>query len=310
MSKKKGKSLSNFLAKSGRAWGLKISLASRVTLVLVKLVAFIFTGFLVLLGEALNSLVDVAITTSLIISVRIGEKGGDIEHPFGHRRIKSVVSLTAAALFISLTSVQLFREAIPRLFNPVASGNYPLLAIYVLGFSFLVNLIPIVFLIPKESRKDISLRTELYDTINDEISLSAAILGIWFYSRGYYIGDPLATMVVATVIVVDGFILIRENFGMLLGKTPPDEVYEEVKRIVTSIEGVLGLHDMIAEYVGPEVIHMDFDLELPAGTTLKESDKIVRKVKRKLQAESTHMITCSIHPCAHRGEERKIHENI
>lgn len=300
----------NILANRGKAWGLRISLASRIILVGVKLVAFIFTGFLVLLGEALNSLVDVVITTSLIVSVRVGERGGDKEHPFGHRRIKSVVSLTAAALFISLTGVQLFREAIPRLFDPKASGNYPSIAMYVLGFSFFVNLVPIVFLIPRKSRKDISLRTELYDTINDQISLSAAILGIWFFSRGYYIGDPLATIVVATVIVLGGVILVKENFGLLLGKAPPDEVYEEAKRIITSVDQVLGVHDMIAEFVGPEVIHMDFDLELPPDMTLMESDRIVGEVKRRLRAESTHMITCSIHPCAHKGEERKVHQDI
>ncbi|MFQ5794244.1 MAG: cation diffusion facilitator family transporter [Candidatus Bipolaricaulia bacterium] len=285
---------------------MRISLISRGFLTVVKLIAFLYTGFLVLLGEALNSLVDLLVTGSLIAGRRLGERGGDREHPFGHRRVNSIVSLIAAVTFITITSFQLVREAVPRLIEPVRSFGDPNIAIYILGFSFLVNLVPLILLLPRESQQELPLKTELYDTINDEISILAALAGVWFVSRGFYLGDPIATLVIAAIIASSGVMLIRENTELLLGRSPDDDFYEEAKRIITSIDGVRGVHDMIAEYLGSNVIHMDFDLELDPEMPLWESDQIVQAVKERLKGVDTKTITTSIHPCAHRGEERKL----
>ena len=283
-------------------WKLGVNFASRVLLLGVKLAAFSYTGFLVMLSEALNSLVDLIVTGSLLLSHRASSRAGDSEHPFGHLRMRNIISLIVAVSFITVTSLQIFREAVPRLFEP-ARLEHPEIAFYVLGFSFFVNLIPLG-LILAGGRREITLKTALYDNINDEVTIIASLLGVWAVSRGFYLGDPLAAMVVALVIGVGAFILIRENTEMLLGRSPDAQFYEEVKRVVGEMEGVRGVHDMIAEYIGPGAIHLDLDLELVPEMTVGEADRIVEEVSARLR--ELGVAYCKIHPCAHSGDERRI----
>jgi len=171
------------------ASGLFINFASRLLLFAVKLWAFSQTGFLVLLGEALNSLVDLLVTGSLLVGERVGRKGGDLEHPFGHRRARHVISLIVAVTFITVTSLQLLREAIPRLFEPVPLGD-PQVAFYVLAFSFLVNLGPLGVILRIPGKRDILLKTVLFDTLNDQVAILAAFVGVWLVGRGMPLAAP------------------------------------------------------------------------------------------------------------------------
>ncbi|MFQ6033739.1 MAG: cation diffusion facilitator family transporter [Candidatus Bipolaricaulia bacterium] len=290
------------LGGSEGTWKLGVNLASRVLLLGVKLGAFFYTGFLVLLSEALNSLVDLIVTGSLLLGHRASARAGDSEHPFGHLRMRNIVSLIVAVSFITVTSLQIFREAIPRLLHPVRLEHSEI-ALYVLGFSFFVNLIPLG-LILAGGRREITLKTALYDNISDEITIIASLLGVWAVSRGFYLADPLAAMLVALVIGAGAAVLIRENTEMLLGRSPDARFYGEVKQAVAEIEGVRGVHDMIAEYIGPSAIHLDLDLELTPETTVREADRIVEEVRSRLRRLG--VAYCRVRPCAHSGEERDI----
>lgn len=292
---------------SSAIWPLGVNFVSRLLLFGIKLWAFFYSGFLVLLGEALNSLVDLIVTGSMMIGERLGRKGGDPEHPFGHRRARNVISLMVAVTFITVTSLQLLREAVPRLLNPVVLGD-PTVAFYVLAISFLVNFIPLFTLLKNKDRGDILLKTALFDTINDQVAIVAALVGVWFVSQGFPLADPIAAIVVALTIAVNAIVLIRENSKMLLGRSPGPAFYEQVERTVLEVSGVRGAHDMIAEYIGPDVIHMDMDIEVDPEMTVREADRIERQVSERLKSLS--VVSCEVHPCAHHGQTRKIHEEF
>ena len=289
---------------------LSIVLASRIVLATGKLVAFFFTGYLFLLGEALNNVTDIVVVGFTFLGVKFGKKGGDRDHPFGYRRLENIISLIIAVVFISVTSFQLLKTSVPLLFSPPELTGNPRLAMYVLVSSFVINFLPLPLLFSSKARGNISLKTLLFDTVNDGLSLTASIAGLTLIYFGFPLGDPVATVIIALIIAFDAVMLIRENLHVLLGKSPEDEVYEEIEDIVLSLEEVQGIHDMIGEYIGPEVVHMDFDMELDPETRLKESDKLVRKVKDKLEKEFSKDIVVSIHPCSHKGSDRRIHSEL
>lgn len=263
-----------------------------------------------MLGEALNNLTDIVVVTSTMLSVRIGEKGGDLDHPFGHRRLKSVVSLIVAVVFITITSFQLIQQAVTRLFKaPAASGDI-ILTFAVLVGSFILNLVPLPFLMAPQNRQNISIKTNLVDTINDSLSLIVSMIGLGLIYWGYPLGDPIATIIIALVIAFDAYLLIKENFQVLLGQSPEPEFYDRVKDVVLAHDEVLGVHDMIGEHIGPDAIHMDFDLELDPQTSLEDSDKVVGEVKSMIDKEFDKELNISIHPCSHQGEHRRIHSEL
>ena len=290
---------------------LLLTLSTRIVITAAKLVAFSVTGLLFLLGEALNNITDIVTVLVTLVSVKISEKGGDREHPFGHRRLQSVASLVVAIVFIAITSYQLIEESVAQLINPtVFTGNFQW-ALYVLIGSFLLNLVPLPLLFKYGRGREVSIKTELFDTINDALSLIASMIGlglIYFFQLN--IGDPIATIVIALIISFDAFLLIKENINTLIGESPEDDFYRNLKDIIMTHEEARGVYDMIGEYIGPKAVHVDFDLELDPKTRLKESDVVVSEVKEKLEEETELNVYCSIHPCAHSGEDRRIASHI
>jgi len=290
---------------------LLLTLSTRIVITVAKLVAFSVTGLLFLLGEALNNITDIVTVLVTLVSVKISEKGGDREHPFGHRRLQSVASLVVAIVFIAITSYQLIEESVAQLINPtVFTGNFQW-ALYVLIGSFLLNLVPLPLLFKYGRGREVSIKTELFDTINDALSLIASMIGlglIYFFQLN--IGDPIATIVIALIISFDAFLLIKENINTLIGESPDDEFYQNLKEIIMTHDEARGVHDMIGEYIGPKAVHVDFDLELDPETRLNESDVVVSEIKEKLEEETELNVYCSIHPCAHSGEERRIASHI
>ena len=224
--------------------------------------------------------------------LRASRRAPDKEHPFGHQRFGNIVSLIVAVTFITVTTVQILREAIPRLLHPVALAR-PQLALYVLGFSFVVNLVPIALILTGRER-EITLKTALYDNINDELTIIASGIGVWSVTQGFYLGDPLAAIVVALIIATSSFALIRENADILLGRAPDEGFYERVRAMAHGVEGVRGVRNLTAEYIGPKAIHLDLDLELAPETTIEEAERIVAEVMARLR--DLGVVSCHIQP--------------
>ena len=200
------------LKSPGKNFILLLTLVTRIIIATAKLVVFFATGLLFLLGEALNNVTDIVTVLVTMGSVKISEKGGDKEHPFGHRRLQSVASLVVAIVFIVVTSYQLIEESVLKLLNPsIITANLDW-ALYVLVGSFLLNLVPLPYLLKFGRGREISLKTELFDTINDALSLVASMIGLGLiYFFGLNIGDPIATIIIALIISFDAVLLIKKT---------------------------------------------------------------------------------------------------
>lgn len=61
-----------------------------------------------------------------------------------------------------------------------------------------------------------------------------------------------------------------------------------------SVKGVLGVHDLKAEYIGPNVVHTGFHIEVAKGTPIEEADRIAEEVQKKVSHE-TGCQHCVIH---------------
>jgi len=69
---------------------------------------------------------------------------------------------------------------------------------------------------------------------------------------------------------------------------------EKVESTAKSVKGVLGVHDLKAEHVGPNVVHTGFHIEVPKGTPIEEADRIAHEVEERISLE-TGCQHCVIH---------------
>lgn len=274
--------------------GLIFALGSYLTLLVLYMVAFIWTNVLVLFAKGLDTLSDVLISLFLLLALYWSRKPPDESHMFGHGRAQNVAALVAATIFISLISLELFREAIPKLFDPfVFEFHDTNLALIVAVVGMAVNTAPLVYLLRVRGR-GASAKAQLFGLFSDEISYVAAIIGIILAGWGYYWADPVASMIIAAIIAVGGLQLFRLNFHYLVGRAPEMSLLEKVESTAKSVEGVLGIHDLRAEYIGPDIIYTGFHIVVDEDLSVREADRIAEEVKIRVHQETACEL-CVIH---------------
>lgn len=274
--------------------GLKIALAAYNAIFILFLAAYFITSVLVMLAQALEVLSDVLVSAFLLLSIFWSRKPADEFHMFGHGRAQNVAALVSSTIFIFFMSLEVFREAIPKFFQPeVGEFKNIDLALMVILASMLVLTIPLIDIL-RAKMKGPSLKAEMIQIIKDEISYVPALIGVYLVGQGFYLADPLTSMVIGAVIVIGGLYLFRDNVHYLLGRAPSKQFMENIRSVAKSVRGVLGVHDLRAEYVGPNVVHSGFHIEVARGTPIEEADRISEEVQKKVSQE-TGCQHCVIH---------------
>jgi cation diffusion facilitator family transporter len=246
---------------------------------------YLATGVLAIFAEALHTLSDVFISGFLLAAMLWSRKQADEEHAFGHERAQNVAALVAATLFISFTSFRLFEEAVPRLFQPheATYQNLPL-AVGVLVVSMVAVAAPLLGLY-REKQRGAAARAQLLELVNDELGLVAALAGTLLVAVGEPLADPIAAIVVATVIAVNAVGLLRENVSFLLGRSPGPEFAARAVALAKSVPGVLGVHGLRAEYVGPSTLHTGMHVVVARGIPVEEAARIADEVRETIHRE-------------------------
>jgi len=279
---------------SGDIGALRLSVEVYIVVFTLKLAVFFVTGVMALFAEAFHTLSDILISCFLLVAATWSLKAADRDHMFGHGRAQNVAALVAATLFISFTSYKLYEEAIPRLFTQETATyqNLPL-ALGTLVVSMVIAAVPFVILMRQKERGSAA-KAQFRELINDELGLIAALLGTIFIVMGEPLGDPIATIVVATVIAYGAVGLFRENLSLLVGAAPGPEFMKKLEDAARSVDGVLGIHGMTAEYVGLGEVNAGFHIEVGGGLSLAEADRISTEVHKRVQ-EATGCRYCVIH---------------
>jgi divalent metal cation (Fe/Co/Zn/Cd) transporter len=96
------------------------------------------------------------------------------------------------------------------------------------------------------------------------------------------VADPIASIVVATIIAYNGIGLLRNNASFLLGRAPGREYLAELEEAVLSVPGVVGVSDIRAEYVGPNEVLSGMHVQVPPDLVLVEAIRIADEVRQRV----------------------------
>jgi cation diffusion facilitator family transporter len=275
--------------------GIKIALSSYVALFALQLTAYFMTDILVLFAQALEVLSDVMVSTFLLLSVIWSRRPADEIHMFGHGRAQNVAALVSATILIAFMSLEVFREAIPKFFQTPEAGEIQNtnLALIIIAVSMVVLAVPLIDIL-RTKAKGASAKAQLIQLTKDEAAYVPALVSIILVAQGYYLADPIASVVIGVIILLSGLYLFKDNLHYLVGKAPGKEFSNKVQSAATSVKGVLGIHDFKAEYVGPNIVHTGFHIEVARGTPIEEADRISHEVEERVSQE-TGCQHCVIH---------------
>lgn len=265
--------------------GIKIALASYLILVTLQLATYFLTNILVLLAQALEMLSDVFVSAFLLLSAYWSQKPADEFHMFGHGRAQNVAALVSATILVSFMSLETFREAIPKFFQgAINTFQNTDLALMVILIGMFVIAVPSIDIF-REKVRSASVKAQLVALLKDEVSYIAALLAVILVAQRYYQADSVASIFVAVVIAFSGVYLFKDNVHYLVGRAPDKELFKRIETTAKSVKGVLNVHELKAEYVGPSILHAGLHIEVAKGTLIEDADKIAEEVKEKISKE-------------------------
>jgi len=262
-----------------------IVLVGSAVLLILQLTVYFSSNILILLAGAFDSFSDILISAFLLVSIYWSRKPADEIHMFGHGRIQNVASLVTATIFILFLPIETFQVAIPKLFQPAGGDLHNInLALIVTGLAVVIYAIPLWDILRTKVR-DSALKAQLYAIIEMEIAFSVSFISIILVEKGFTIADPITSIFIGIIIVFTGIKLFVENAQSLIGKAPPQGFLDRITVVAMSVKGVLRVHDLKADYVGPNMVYAGFHINIANGTPIEAADRIAEEVQARVRKD-------------------------
>ncbi len=200
-----------------------------------------WSGSLALLADAGHMFADSgALALALTVSF-IAERPPDDARTYGYRRAE-VLGALANATGLLLIVAMIVHEAVGRLAAPPELRANGLIATAAAGL--VVNAIAAAILF-RGARGDLNVKAALYHVIGDALgSVAAVIAGILVLSLDLTIADPIASLVIAALILFGAIRLLRETAHVLMEGAPSGIDVEHVRRTIAETDGVAEVHDL------------------------------------------------------------------
>jgi cobalt-zinc-cadmium efflux system protein len=238
-----------------------------------------WTGSLTLLADAGHMLTDVAALALALIAVWFGSRPATSRKTFGYYRLEIVAALVNGVALV-LISLLIVYEAVQRWSSPPIVRSNVMIAVAVGGL--FVNLV-CAWILRGRHEIDLNIRGAWLHVMSDALGSVAAIIAgtiMWLY--GWYVVDPLFSILIALLIVWSSWALIRESTNVLLEGTPAHINLAAVEAAILETSGVSAVHDLHIwtitsgrEALSAHVIHSE--------TT--QAPELLRDLRAKLQTQ-------------------------
>lgn len=259
-----------------------VSLAANVALFALKFWGFLMSGSIALFSDAMNSLLDIASSTAVLVSVQVARKAPDREHPFGHSRAEPIAGFVVAVVGCVI-GVEVVQESIVKFLRSHDHEVSPWL-FAILGVAIVAKLILAVWQRRVGIReRSPALVASAVDSRNDVLSSIAAMVGIGGAAAGFNAADEIAGLVVGILILRGAIAILRENIDYLLGRSSSDELRAAIRLGVEAINGVEEVRFCRGHYVGNE-LHFEIIITCAGHRSTTESAEIADRAR--LVAES------------------------
>jgi cobalt-zinc-cadmium efflux system protein len=196
---------------------------------------------LALLSDAAHNLGDVlGLATAWLASV-LGRRRPSGRFTYGLRR-SSILSALFNAVVLLIATGGIAWEAIRRLVTPEPSGGLAVMIVAAVGI--LVNG-GTALLFMSGSKDDLNLRGAFLHMAADAATAAAVVVaGGIILLTGWSWVDPVASLLVGTVIVLGTWGLLRQSLDLALDAVPPNVDREGVERFLRGLPGVADLHHL------------------------------------------------------------------
>ena len=267
--------------------------AINVALVVIKVLAGLFTGSIALLADGIHSASDIATDLAVIGGIRLASKPADFSHPYGHGRYETLAGGVVAAALIAVGAFIGWRAG-SELYQHVSS--FPGVAVVVVAAVSIVSKEWIYrrTLLAAQRLNSVALHANAWHHRSDALSSVAVLLGGAGGLLGWGHADQVAGITVGLMVVAAGGRTVRGVVHELLEGSLSSGEIESIRNAVEGVKAVRSFHKLRARNVGRETF-VDLHVLVDPSLSLLVAHEISMEVENEVRSACTRPVNVTVH---------------
>ena len=270
----------------------KFAIVVNVVLALLKIISGNIFQSVSLLSDGLNSLSDLITNILVIVGLKVGNNPEDSEHPLGHGKIESVLSVIIGT-FIIISAFEVIQENFLKLFEKnsgVLLNKWPII---ITIMTIIIKIFQLIFMKQKTGKEKSALIETLLVDYKMDIVISSSVLVGLLLSLISPLFDIIVGLIIAIYIIINGYQLISEN-ALILLDSQDKELLEEIREDILKFPEIENAHDFRMTTSGKEV-YIFVDVRMNRGKTIEEAHEIVNEITKTLKYKYKNVKRILIH---------------
>ena len=286
------------------------------------------TGSLALLSDAGHMISDSIALGATLLAFKIGEKVATRQKTFGYKRFEILVAAVNGATLI-IIALMIFYEAIKRFNSPPEIATQGMLIIATIGM--LINIL-VAWLMHRGSHEDdghghgastdtaasdhsqtinskeakakkpanLNMQSAYLHVLSDLMgSVAAIIAALLMMGFGWVWADAAASVIVALLIVVSGYRVVRDSVHILMEGTPKGISLEMIEERLVDHPQVTKIHDLHVWSITSGLNALSCHVVVDGEMSIHQASLLIAELELRLQALSINHATIQVESGSH-----------
>ncbi|HUR93807.1 MAG TPA: cation diffusion facilitator family transporter [Gemmatimonadales bacterium] len=261
-----------------------ISIVAALATIVLKGGAYLITGSVGLLSDALESLVNLAAAIVALIALSAAARPEDEEHRYGHSKAEYFSSGFEGALIL-LAAASIIYTSVHRLLAPQPIERLALGA----GISVVASLINLLVarILFRAGRQyqSITLEADAHHLMSDVWTSAGVIVGVSAAAMtGWQRLDPIIAIVVALNIIRTGVSILRRSLMGLLDTAIPEDLQRNITGIMARhAKAGVRFHALRTRQAGAWRF-IDFHVLVPGNWSVQRGHDLLEAIEEEVRA--------------------------
>jgi len=272
------------------------ALAGGLFIFALKLAAWVMSGSVALLSDALESIVNIVASGMMYVSVLISGMPADSDHHYGHEKVESISMLVEGGLIVT-AGLFIVHEALSRFSEPAALTQ--------IEFAIVVSLVATVlngvlsWYLSKAAVETDSpaLEGDAKHLLSDVVSSAGIAAGLYLASlTGWSMLDPVLAIMVSVLVFKMGVELVYKAGQGLMDRSAPEEE-AKIRGLLNGHQSqFVDFHDVKTRRSGGRV-YAELHLSVDGSMTVQEAHDFTDHLEEDLKQELPEVsVTIHVEP--------------
>ena len=280
---------------------LFISFFIIATYMIVEVIGGYLTNSLALLADAGHMLSDAISLAIALIAFKLGEKVASKSKTFGYKRFEILAAVLNGVTLI-IIALFIFYEAIERFANPPEVATTGMLVVSSIGLAVNI-LVAWIMMRGGDVEENLNMRGAYLHVISDMLGSVGAIIAallIMFFGWGW--ADPLASIIVAALVLRSGYYVSKSALHVLMEGTPQNVDINEVIQTIEKTKGIESVHDLHVWSISSGLHALSCHAVVDDELSIAESQKLLHKIEHDLEHKGIQHVTIQLETSAHKHD--------